>query len=78
MCGNHLTITFSTIEFVEPCLKWCRDGDSITSPLRSGDAFGTMLGVKANDMTMRDIELLNERALQKAASSAAHMFAPRR
>ena len=37
--------------------------------LRRGAVFGTMFGVEAKDMTVCDIELLNGRARQKAASS---------
>ena len=37
--------------------------------LQCGAAFGKILGVEANDMTVCDIELLNGRARQKAASS---------
>lgn len=44
--------------------------------LRGGAVFGTMFGVEAKDMTVCDIELLNGRARQKAASSVAHKLAP--
>ena len=43
--------------------------------LRRGAVFGTMFGVEAKDMTVCDIELLNGRARQKAASSVAHKLA---
>ena len=43
--------------------------------LQCGVAFGKILGVEANDMTVCDIELLNGRARQKAASSVAHKLA---
>ena len=44
--------------------------------LRRDAVFGTMFGVEAKDMTVCDIELLNGRARQKAASSVAHKLAP--
>ena len=50
--------------------------DSGPDQLQCGVAFGRMFGVEANDMTVCDIELLNGRARQKAASSVAHNWQP--
>ena len=64
------------------CVARTRDthrlsGLSLLTLLRGGVAFGRIFGVGAKDMTVCDIELLNGRARQKAASSVAHCTIPR-